>query len=111
MIEHYPDREVFGCKLNQMVSPAQPIQSIEYLMGRERELERIEKALYAPGRHIFIHGDRGVGKSSLAATAANQFQSSDSRYIDISGSPEATLKSIVANIGYQALTTSRTRNT
>jgi len=111
MLEYDLDRDEFGRKLNEVVSPAQPIQSIEYLVGREGELSRIEKALYAPGRHIFIYGDRGVGKSSLAATAANQFQSGDANYIDAAGSPDATLKSIVANIGYQALSASRVRKT
>lgn len=70
-------------------------------------MDRIEKALFAPGRHIFIYGDRGVGKSSLAATAASQYQSADSDYIDVSCSPEATLSSVVANIAYQATSTSR----
>ena len=105
------DRHDFAKKLNEVVSPAQPIQSVEHLFGREAELSRIEKALFAAGRHIFIYGDRGVGKSSLAATAANQFQSSDAKYIDVSGAPDATLKTIVANIAYQALSTSRVRRT
>lgn len=59
------------------------------------------------GRHVFIFGDRGVGKSSVAATAANQYQSSDSSYIDVSGAPDATFKGIIANICYEALKASR----
>ena len=101
----------FGTRLHELVSPAQPIQSIEHLIGRSSELSRIEKALFAPGRHIFIYGDRGVGKSSLAATAANQLQSSDAKYIDVSCAPDATLQTVVANIGYQAMNTSRVRKT
>lgn len=109
MLVNQIDEYEFGTKLNQLVSPARPIQSIEHLNGRARELERIKKALFAPGRHIFIYGDRGVGKSSLAAAAANQCQSADASYIDVSCSPDSTLKSIVANIGYKALDTSRLR--
>lgn len=101
----------FGTKLHKFVSPAQPIQSIEHLVGRAAELNRIEKALFAPGRHVFIYGARGVGKSSLAATAANQLQSSDAKYIDVSCAPDATLKGVVANIGYQALDASRLQKT
>lgn len=92
-----------------MVSASQPIQSIERLHGRERELDQIEKALFAPGRHVFIYGDRGVGKSSLAAAAANQYQSADASYIDVGCGPDANLSSVVANIALQALSTSRLR--
>lgn len=47
------------------------------LQGRMPEIARIEKALFAVGRHIFINGDRGVGKSALAAAAASLSQSAD----------------------------------
>lgn len=97
----------FGTRLAQLVFPAQPIHSVENLHGRSSELRRIEEALYAAGRHVFIYGDRGVGKSSLAATAANQYQSSDSEYIDVSCSPDATFSDVIANIAYQAISASR----
>lgn len=112
MIDGY-DKYSFGKKLNEVVSPARPVISIENLIGRAEELDRIEKALFAQGRNVFIYGERGVGKSSLAATAANQWQSSDAEYIDISCSPDSTVKSIVASIASQAVnekwtTTSKT---
>ena len=37
-------------------------------MGRERLLTQIRRALLSPGRHVFIYGERGVGKTSLART-------------------------------------------
>lgn len=99
--------EGFAQKLNEVLSPSRPIQSEEQLFGRDDELDRIKKALYISGRHVFIFGDRGVGKSSLAATAANLYQSCDSEYIDIGCGPDSTLFSIVANIAYQAISSSR----
>lgn len=105
------DKHQFGTRLNEVLFASQPIQSVEHLFGRQQELDRIEKALFAAGRHIFVHGDRGVGKSSLAATAANQYQSAESAYIDVGCSPDATLKSIVANIAYRAIHASRLRKT
>lgn len=111
MLPAQMDRTEFGVTLNRLVSPARPIQTIEQLEGRTKEISRIEKALFADGRHVFIYGDRGVGKSSLAATAANLCQSADAPYIDVSCSVDATFKSIVANIGYQAVSSSRLRST
>jgi hypothetical protein len=105
------DSQDFGKQLGQLVFPAQPIHSVEHLFGRQKELKRIEECLYAAGRHVFIYGDRGVGKSSLAATAANQYQSSDSEYIDVSCSPDATLSDVIANIAYQAISVSRLTKT
>lgn len=107
MLTKYPDRHAFAARLNEVVSASQPIQSIERLYGRARELDQIEKALFAPGRHIFVYGDRGVGKSSLAAAAAAQYQSVDAAYIDVGCGPDATLASVVANIAMHALSASR----
>ena len=111
MLDSFVDRETFAKRLNELVSPSQPIQSIEHLYGRVQELDQIDKALYAPGRHVFIYGDRGVGKSSLAAAAARQYQSSDADYLDVGCGPDATLSSVVANIALQALQRSRVRTT
>jgi hypothetical protein len=97
-------------QLSKVVTPSEPIQSIEFLRGREEELDKIEKALYASGRHVFIYGDRGVGKSSLAATAAHQLQSSESTYIDVGCTPDSSLRSLVASIAYQAVDASRIRS-
>lgn len=96
--------------LKAALSAAQPVRSPEMLKGRERELEGIDRALCAPGRNVFIYGDRGVGKSSLAATAAYEYQSSDNRPIIVGGSPNETFESIIANIANQAMGYSRTTN-
>lgn len=103
-------KEKFIDTLSEYISVSEPIGSIEHLFGRADELARIEKALYIPGRHIFIYGDRGVGKSSLAATAANQYQSADKPYVDIGCGPDSTLYSVVANIVYQAIEADRIYN-
>lgn len=56
--------------IGKVLSPSRPLQSEEFLRGRAEQLSGIKKALYQPGRHVLIHGFRGVGKSSLAQTAA-----------------------------------------
>lgn len=103
-------KDEFGTKLSEVVFPSRPIRSVQHLMGRSHDLDVIDRALYQPGRHIFIYGDRGVGKSSLAATAAYQYQSADADPIFVSGSVDDTFKTIVANIANQALGRSRTEN-
>lgn len=103
-------KDEFGIKLSTVVNAARPVRSIEHLKGRNQQLEEIERALYAVGRHVFIYGDRGVGKSSLAATAAYQHQSADAEPIFVSGAPDETFQSIIANIAVQALGRSKTEN-
>lgn len=103
-------KDEFGEQLSKIVFPSHPIRSIEYLKGRDNELEIIARALYQQGRHIFIFGDRGVGKSSLGATAAYQYQSSEAEPIFVSGSVDETFKTIIANIANQALGRSRIEN-
>lgn len=84
--------------LKRELHPSQPIRSFEHLYGRERQLESIKQALYTPGRQIFIFGDRGVGKTSLAQTAAIQHQSSDKEPIFVSCERRSTFGEVLANI-------------
>ena len=104
---HGFNKELFAQKIGEVVFPSRPVRTIEHLFGREDYLLRIEKALLQPGRNVFIFGDRGVGKSSLGATAAYQYQSIDAIPIFVSGSPDDTFISIVANIANQAISKSR----
>ena len=50
-------------------SPGRPVP-VEYFVARQKEIERIERAIQqaSSGRNedIFIIGERGIGKSSLA---------------------------------------------
>lgn len=101
----------FGVRLSMVVFPSGPVRSIEHLKGRENELETIKRALYQPGRHIFIFGDRGVGKSSLGQTAALQYQSSEASPIFVSGSIDDTFKTIIANIANIGLGRSKLERT
>ena len=56
--------------LAENLTPSDTIKTPERLFGREKNLRTIDRALNSPGRQIFIYGDRGVGKTSLARTAA-----------------------------------------
>lgn len=108
-IEGYSKEEV-SKRIAELVTPSQPVNSIEHLKGRESELQDVERALGAKGRNVFIYGDRGVGKSSLAATAAYLYQSADAKPVFVGGAPDETFASVIANIANQAIGRSRLYN-
>lgn len=97
----------FAQILNQFVTPSIPITTPDRLFGREEELKKISRALLDPGKQIFIIGARGVGKTSLANTAASFYQSSDSEYIKISCAEDTDYKSLVADIAIKAINRSK----
>lgn len=67
---HRLSRRQFAEALSGVASHSRPIDSTDHLKGREAQLHTLEQAIYAPGRHVFVFGERGVGKTSLAKTAA-----------------------------------------
>jgi hypothetical protein len=67
----------FGEVMRRVLSPSRAIETPELLKGRQTQLDEIRRAWYQGGRQVFIHGYRGVGKTSLAMTAAHQEQTSD----------------------------------
>ncbi len=78
--------------------PSSPIRLRDQLRGRERAFDRTQEALSIPGRSAFIYGERGVGKSSLALTAALQFNSSDAEPIRVVCHPTITFGQLVGQI-------------
>ncbi|HEY1943733.1 MAG TPA: ATP-binding protein [Roseiarcus sp.] len=91
----------FGYLLGKVLSPSRPLQSEEFLRGRAEQMRGIKEALYAPGRHVLIHGFRGVGKSSLAQTAAFVI-SLGADPIIIACDSKSTFSSIIADIFSEA---------
>lgn len=85
----------FGKRIHAVLFPSSPIQSHEFLFGRDGQLDRIRRALMAPGRQVFIYGERGVGKSSLAGAAAAEVQSSDAAPLHASCGSSSTFTGVV----------------
>ncbi|MFP3941741.1 MAG: AAA family ATPase, partial [Thermoanaerobaculia bacterium] len=56
----------FHARCHQAFTPFAPIQLPDFFAGRLDVLRRIQNELAAPGRHVAIFGERGVGKTSLA---------------------------------------------
>jgi hypothetical protein len=91
-------REEFLTIRNAFLTSAQPIQSPQHLKGRSRASKTLLDALTAPGRHAFIYGYRGVGKSSLAQTTAYQLQSSTGAPILIGCEPDSSFAQICKDV-------------
>jgi len=92
------DEGILSAKLNELLSPSDPIRSEEFLLGRESNLRDIRRHLAVKGRHVFIFGDRGVGKTSLAQTSAIAFHPSDSDPIRVAGAEGENFETIVGTI-------------
>src|SRR5690606_32288381 len=58
--------------------------------------------------HVFVHGDRGVGKSSLALSVGNYLCAEGQRTIQLACNGE-TFYSIMRNLAGQLLSTAPTR--
>jgi Cdc6-like AAA superfamily ATPase len=57
----------FLARCEQVFTPFAPIELPEFFVGRRSEIDTLVTELNAPGRQVAIYGDRGVGKTSLAA--------------------------------------------
>lgn len=96
-------REQFERSLQQTLSPTSPIRSPEHLRGREKKLEDIRRAMVQPGRSVFVYGDRGVGKTSLAQTAAFEHQSASKPPILIGCDAASTFGRVAQQISTRLL--------
>lgn len=59
----------FANELNSVASHSAPIEQVNHLKGRVEQVSIVRQAIYTKGQHVFIFGERGVGKTSLAKTA------------------------------------------
>lgn len=85
------------------LSPTRPIRSEELLRGRTDELEKIVRELEYFHSTPFIYGHRGVGKTSLARTAAQIVTPSDREHIYVACAPGSRMMKIFKEIGEELL--------
>ena len=52
--------------LREVFTPFEPIESEEYLRGRDVEMERLKEVLLNRGQQALLFGTRGAGKTSIA---------------------------------------------
>jgi uncharacterized protein len=85
--------------LAENLTPSKSIQTPERLFGRTKNLTAIDRALSSPGRQIFIYGDRGVGKTSLALTAAHLHTDSHIAPIQVMCGRYSTFAEVIQAVG------------
>jgi AAA ATPase domain len=102
-IPHFSQTDFVGI-VNHFLLPSSPVRTIELLHGRAEQLKQIQRAMESPGRHAFVYGDRGVGKTSLAQTAAYIAQSADAKPIFVGCDIGTTLFYLVEQIAARLLT-------
>jgi hypothetical protein len=100
-IAGYSD-EQFGERLQLFLRPSKPVKNAEMLHGRDRQLDLIRQALYADGRSIFIYGERGVGKSSLARISASKYRGDRHDFLYVLCEPTSTLESVLVSLAKKA---------
>jgi Cdc6-like AAA superfamily ATPase len=63
-------RQELALKIGQAFSPSAPVSTQALFAGRTRQMSDLMSVIAQPGRHAVIYGERGVGKTSLAAVMA-----------------------------------------
>ncbi|TLX11760.1 ATP-binding protein [Rhizobium sp. MHM7A] len=89
----------FKTLLSENFTPSATIKTPERLFGRAKALTTIERAFASAGRQVFIYGDRGVGKTSLAETAAHLHQDSRSTPIYVPCANSGSFAEVMTAVG------------
>lgn len=97
------DQDFMTEVLNRHLTPSAHITTPERLFGRSKKLVQIERAFNSSGRHVFVYGDRGVGKTSLAMTAAYLKQATAEEPVYVICGESSTFSEILYAVGVNAL--------
>lgn len=89
--------------ISQHLSPDRPIRHGESLLGRSESLTDIERELRHFHPTIFIYGQRGVGKTSLARTAAQNVNTSNFEHVYVACAPGSRMLHIMRDLSVELL--------
>ena len=67
--------QVRDWEVQDLFSPAAPINEAALIAGRQPQIERLTDAVFERGRHAVLFGERGVGKTSVANNFHMMFSS------------------------------------
>ena len=86
-------------KIRLNLQPERPIRSVEFLRGRAEQFDVTVRELQYFDGIPFIFGYRGVGKTSLARTAAQIATKSDREHIYVACAPGSGMLEIFREVG------------
>lgn len=86
-------------KIRQNLQPERPVRSVEFLRGRQEEYESTVRELKHFDGIPFVFGHRGVGKTSLARTAAQIATKSDREHVYVACAPGSGMLQIFREVG------------
>jgi hypothetical protein len=105
----FANEDEFRDVLRRLIVPGIPIENADSLQGRETKLREISRALNSKGMHAFIHGERGIGKTSLAISASKAFLKTDAYPPYIGCDEEASFGFLMKDIARSLLGTDMIR--
>lgn len=73
MADQHPDNELLERlnRLSEVFRPSGPVDRQDLFSGRIEQLARVNDICYEKGQHGVIYGERGVGKTSIAAVSTD----------------------------------------
>jgi AAA domain-containing protein len=92
------DPQDFALQLEKYFRPQNPVEDTDHLQGRASQVVQVARAIAATGRSIFIWGDRGVGKTSLAVASAHSKLPVSLRPVKASCDGRSTMLGLVHSI-------------
>jgi Cdc6-like AAA superfamily ATPase len=68
-------------RVTQAFTPAAPVARRDLFAGRTRQLEALVDTVFQTGQHAIVHGERGVGKTSLACVLTALFADDPTKFV------------------------------
>lgn len=84
--------------MNEAFLPSAPVHRQELLSGRQGQLFSLLETSQTPGGHAAIFGERGVGKTSVAAVFETDLRGRGVRAVRINCSAASTFQSLVSDV-------------
>jgi Cdc6-like AAA superfamily ATPase len=84
--------------VDTVFTPATPIQTYALFAGRAAQVEKVYGTMMEAGRHAILHGERGVGKTSLANIVSERLVNQHAIVPKVSADSDDTFQSLWSKV-------------